>query len=254
MEKVVTYELNDQGYGIIRLNRADKRNAISKEMVILLEKYIDEAMNQEIKFLVLTASEGEYFCAGGDLNNLHGDLSPDEAFADLSAMKNVLEKIVKFPVPVIALLNGNALGGGCELATACDIRIAKEGTSFGFIQSKIGILPGWGGGAILYEKVAKSFALDWLMRGDLYKANELLEKGWLHHVIRAEEWDDQEQILKAYTQKSIKQMHLLKKQYQTNIKMDELLLRMDEELRGTADLWDSPEHKTAVQNFLARKK
>src|SRR5699024_7524433 len=111
-----------------------------------------------------------------------------EAEQRLLQMNEVLEKIIRFPVPVVALLNGNALGGGCELATACDIRIAKTGSVFGFVQSNIGILPGWGGGAILYKKVAASFALDWLTKGNLYAADELLEKGWVHQIIDGANW------------------------------------------------------------------
>src|SRR5690625_5646758 len=86
------------------------------------------------------------FCAGGDLINFHGELTPDEAFSRLYPMKEVLYDIASFPVPTICLLNGDALGGGCEIATACDFRIAKETTKFGFVQSKLGIVPGWGGG------------------------------------------------------------------------------------------------------------
>lgn len=254
MEEFVTYERNASGYGVIHLNRTEKRNAISGEMAKQLEQFLNEAEKQEIKFLVITGAEGEYFCAGGDLKDLHGELSPEEARVSLTPMKIVLENIVKFPVPVIALLNGNALGGGCELATACDIRIAKEGTVFGFIQSNIGILPGWGGGAILYKKVDLSFALDWMMRGKLYEANELLNRGWLHHIVSESEWNAQENILGPYIKKSVKQMHLLKAQFQLNIEVNILSEQMDNEMKNTADLWDSPEHKMAVQKFLSRKK
>lgn len=254
MGEFVTYEKNDLGYAVIHLNRAKKRNAISGEMAKQLQQYVTEAEKQEIKFLVITGAEGEYFCAGGDLKDLHGELTPDEAKASLTPMKNVLESIVKFPVPVIALLNGNALGGGCELATACDIRIAKEGTVFGFIQSNIGILPGWGGGAILHKKVGSSFAMDWLMRGQLYGVNELLIRGWLHHVVKEAEWEKEVTVLEPYIKKSIKQMRLLKAQFQLNIDINGLSSEMEVEMINTADLWGSPEHRLAVRKFLSRKK
>lgn len=110
---------------------------------------------------------------------LHGGMEASEALEKLRVMKEVLYEIVTFPVPVICLLQGNAFGGGCELATACNIRIAKAGTEFGFVQSNLGILPVWGGGAILYEKIQPSFALQWLIEGEMYDAASLLENGWI---------------------------------------------------------------------------
>src|SRR5699024_6048386 len=138
------------------------------------------------------------FCAGGDLTELHGDLPEEAAYEKLHIMKEVLYKIMMFPVPTICLLQGNALGGGCELATACDFRIAKEGTTFGFVQSNLGILPGWGGGAILYKKVAPTFAFNWLTKGAIYGAAYLHEKGWIHKIAHDEQWHDMEKLLQPY--------------------------------------------------------
>src|SRR5690625_2983163 len=121
-----------------------------------LSQLLEEIREHPISFLVIKSAGDTVFCAGGDLNDFHGSLNEEEAYNTLHIMKQVLFQIVTFPVPTICLLQGNALGGGCELATACDIRIAKENTSFGFVQSNLGILPGWGGGALLYEKLLLS--------------------------------------------------------------------------------------------------
>lgn len=252
MDKLVTYEKTKVGYGLIYLNRPDKRNAISTEMRMQLKDCILIAESEEINFLVITGSDDRMFSAGGDLSELHGELSNGDAYANLFPMMEVLELLVHFPVPVIALLNGNALGGGCELATACDIRIAREGTSFGFVQSNIGILPGWGGGEILYKKISSSFALDWLTTGSRYQAKALLEKGWVHQVIKDEAWDNQEFILQNYINKSLSQMRLLKAQYKSRIHVEDLSRQMREEVKNTASLWESPEHKLAVQKFWER--
>src|SRR5690625_4132257 len=104
---------------------------MAKELMTILE----EAKEDPPKFLVITG-RGKMFSAGGDLLDLHGELSADEAFSRLYPMKEVLFELVNFPMPTIGLLNGNALGGGCELATACDIRIAKNTSEFGFVQTK----------------------------------------------------------------------------------------------------------------------
>src|SRR5699024_10449836 len=101
-------------------------------------------------------AESNVFCAGGDLNELNDELTEDEAYEDLKLMKDFLYKLATFPLPTIALLHGMALGGSCELANACDFRIAKEKTRFGIVQNNLGILPGWGGGAMLFENIADS--------------------------------------------------------------------------------------------------
>lgn len=248
MGNLVLYE--EKSYGILTLNRPEKRNAISIEMAQKLSSLLTEIKNRPISFLVIRSAGEGVFCAGGDLNELHGQLSEQEAYDTLAIMKHVLFQIISFPVPTICLLQGNALGGGCEIATACDIRIAKEDTSFGFVQSNLGILPGWGGGAILYEKVPSSFALQWLTEGAIYPANFLLNKGWLHHVIAHENWHDLDAILQAYIKKSNQQMTYLKAQYHTAIDLENLGQHMEEESSRTAKLWSSEHHHQAVQSFL----
>ncbi|WP_163970758.1 enoyl-CoA hydratase/isomerase family protein [Oceanobacillus halotolerans] len=240
-------------YAIIRLNRPAKRNAISLGMAKQLKEAIEQVKEMDIKCLVITGSGDQTFCAGGDLNHLHGNLTSDEAFRNLYDMKEVLYGIASFPVPTICLLNGDAYGGGCELATACDFRLAKENTTFGFVQSKLGIMPGWGGGVLLYEKLHPSIAYQWLVEAGMYSASYLQQQGWIHRIIPSDEIDDLEKLLKPYIQKSLKQMYLFKKQYKKKLSMIGLSAQMDEEVRDCATLWDTTEHKQAVERFLSRK-
>ncbi|GAB3799878.1 enoyl-CoA hydratase/isomerase family protein [Virgibacillus kimchii] len=252
MSELVTYARNESGYGEICLNRPEKNNAVSQEMTEELTSKIEEAKGDQIKFLVVTG-RGKMFCAGGDLLDLHGDLSTDEAFSRLYPMKEVLFELANFPVPTIALLNGNALGGGCELATACDIRIAKASTEFGFVQTKLGILPGWGGGALLYEKVNPSFAMYWLMEASILEADYLLQHGWLHKIVPIETWGEPaNDVLKPYIAKSYAQMKMLKLQYKKKISSLGLSSFMSEEVRNCANLWETEEHKAALRQFLNR--
>lgn len=251
MTNSVQYSVFDEGYGLIQLNRPEKHNAISKEMTSLLSEKIKEAKNDSIKCLVVTGVGDKSFCSGGDLNNMHGDLSNDEAFRELYQMKECLYELLTFPVPTICLLNGNALGGGCEIATACDFRIGKEETEFGFIQSTLGIVPGWGGGAILYEKVNPDFAFQWIVEGSVLSIDELKFKGWIHRIIARDEWENTQEILKPYLTKSMEQMKLLKSQFNKKISTLSLSATMNEEVRNSANLWDSPEH---IQALKKRKK
>lgn len=250
MGKLVSYEESD--YGTIYINWAEKRNAISIEMAEELARILDEVKQRPIKFLVIKSAGENVFCAGGDLNDFHGELNEDAAYETLHTMKQVLFQIVTFPVPTIALLQGDALGGGCELATACDIRIAKEETKFGFVQSTLGILPGWGGGALLYEKVHASFALQWIMEGNMYDTAFLKAKGWVHEIVTSEKWVDEQTILHKYTTKSIDQMKYLKSQYVEALSIPTLLEKMEKESARCASLWASERHQKKVQQFLSK--
>lgn len=253
LENIVNYQKHQQGYGVIFINRPEKRNAISLEVADKLIHYLDKALNDSLKFLVIKTAGDKIFCAGGDLNDFHGELQENEAYAILSRMKEVLYKIATFPVPTISLLQGNALGGGCELATSCDFRIAKEGTKFGFVQTNLGILPGWGGGAILYDKVQPNFAFHWLMQAEMYPASYLQDQGWIQQVVPANEWGNEEDILKPFLKKSNDQMHYLKSQFTEETFADQLHVKMDKEVRRCAKLWNSKEHQEIVQSFLQKK-
>lgn len=253
MDSLISYKEKD-GYGVLSINRANKRNAISTEMAADLLQLFQEIKDQPIRFLLIKSAGENAFCAGGDLNDFHSDLNEREAYGMLSTMKQVLFQIVAFPVPTICLLQGQALGGGCELATACDIRIAKENTEFGFVQTSLGILPGWGGGALLYEKVHPSFAFNWIMEAEIYDAEKLLQKGWLHHVVSEEEWENEAEILLKYRAKSVTQMHHLKSQYIESMSLPTLFEKMEKESNRSANLWNSDKHQSVVQSFLSKTK
>src|SRR5699024_7782948 len=163
----------------------------------------------------------------------------------------VLQKIVYFKVPTIALLNGNALGGGCELATACDFRIAKRNCQFGFVQSNLGILPGWGGGAVLYEKVNPNFAFHWLTSGERYSAEMLRKKGWIDQIVDQMPLEGLNAILKPYLKNSHQQMVYLKQQYLQQFHT-QLIDGMKAETKRCSMLWGSSQHQQAINTFLEK--
>lgn len=248
----VTYKRHSEGYGEITLQRSQKHNAVNGTMIAELESCLEQAKEDIITFLVITGDGDDTFCAGGDLHYFHGQLDSEHAFSLLYPMKEILHTILLFPVPTICLLNGNAFGGGCELATACDIRIAKENTRFGFIQSTLGIVPGWGGGTLLYEKVHTSFAFQWITEGATYSVEKLYDKGWIHTIVSSEDFNNHKDILKHYLCKTIDQLEVLKNQYKQQILALSLSARMNEEVRHCASLWNSPAHQNAVEQFLTK--
>ncbi|WP_181348927.1 enoyl-CoA hydratase/isomerase family protein [Thalassobacillus sp. CUG 92003] len=242
-------------YAVIKLNRPEKMNAISTKMTQDLHLAIDEAnMLNNIKCLIITGAGTQAFSTGGDLSDLHGDLSSDEAFGLLYQMKEVLYKIASFPVPTIAVLNGQARGGGCELATACDFRFGVRSSSYGFVQGQLGITPGWGGGALLYEKIAADDAFLWLAEADMYQADKTLRIGWLHRILASEELHHIEGLAAPFTSKSLEQLKVLKRQYLRKLSILPLSAQMDEDVRACANLWESKEHKQAVERFVSSRK
>jgi len=249
MRELVVYNFTEDHYSVITLNRPNKHNAISISMANELKRAIEQAKEDGGKFLVIQSINGDVFCAGGDLKDFHSDLSEEQVFPQLYKMKEVLTELISFPVPTICLLSGDAYGGGCELATACDIRIAKENTKFGFVQSNLGILPGWGGGALLYEKVHSSFALRWLMEGSVFSSSYLHKQGWIHQEVPEDQWDEKG-ILKAYITKTREQMTFLKTQYKENLSSLSLSAKMNEEVRLCSTLWGSQKHKQAIESIL----
>jgi len=250
VKKDIIYELAAEGYGVITLNREHKRNAISQAMANELEALLGKLSELPPKFLVIKSEGEKVFCAGGDLSELNDELGEEEAYESLTPMRNMLYQLAMFPVPTICLLQGNAFGGGCEVATACDIRIAREGTKFGFIQSNLGILPGWGGGALLHKKVHPSFALQWITEGAIFPVETLEKRGWIHRIVEEKDWEDEASILEAYIKKSKDQLTFLKQQFMQSIDANTLAERMVEESKQSAYLWPSEEHKQAVQKFL----
>lgn len=248
MKQPILYE--QTSYGIVTLNREEKRNAISSAMAKRLKELLVELKENPPKFLVIQSAGEGVFCAGGDLTELHGELDEEDAFKQLTLMREVLYEMATFPVPTICLLQGNAFGGGCELATACDIRIAREGTKFGFIQSNLGILPGWGGGALLHKKVHPSFALQWIAEGTIFDAEYLVTKGWLHRIVNRKDWANLSEIVKNYERKSLEQLRFLKQQFIDSVGYFDLKDKMIAESKKSAYLWPSEEHKRAVEQFF----
>ncbi|WP_010096802.1 enoyl-CoA hydratase/isomerase family protein [Ornithinibacillus scapharcae] len=253
MENYITYEyIAEHHYGIITINRPEKHNAISLEMTKRILQSIEQAKKDPIKFLVVTGTGTKMFCSGGDLNDLHGNLSVAEAESSLLNMMEVLYELTVFKMPTIALLNGGATGGGCELASACDLRIARGKSKFGFVQTNLGIIPGWGGGVLLAKCVHPSFANQWIMEGAIFETEYLIQKGWIHRQVAEDEWLDRDKLLQPYLTKSFSQMRILKGHYLEEIGVIGLKQKMKREVQNCASLWESEEHKNAVLAFFKR--
>lgn len=172
---------------VITINRPDKLNAINKDVMQELGEVIGELQsNPEIKSAVITGSGNKAFVAGADISQFTG-LSVEEGMQVAQKGHDVFNSIERSTKPVIAAVNGFALGGGCELAMACHFRIASENAKFGQPEVNLGLIPGYGGTQRLVQLIGKGRALEALMTGNMIDANTALQYGLVNHVVPSEE-------------------------------------------------------------------
>lgn len=173
---------------IFEIDRPDIHNAINFDVLAGFRQLVTEVnSNKEIKFVVITGAGDKSFCSGGDLSVFHELKTAEESYTMLSEVAKELYKVATLEVPTIALINGTAVGGGCEIATLCDFRLVKKEAKCGFIQGKLAITSGWGGGTYLFEKGMRyDKALKMLTEATPYHSSELLEMGWATEVFEGD--------------------------------------------------------------------
>lgn len=244
----------EKGYLRFTISRQERRNAINFEVMEGLETFLDLGEKEIYKALIITGAGNSAFCSGGDLSVFHNLKTEKDAYQMLSKMASILYRLLTFPKPTLAILNGSAVGGGCELATACDFRIARKDIKAGFIQGKLAITTGWGGGSMLIEKLGNTDALRLLMNAELYDADKLLALGFFHELFEGDILHAGnlflENIIKLETGvlSSYKKI-LIRKWEETNLKQ-----RILEEVRCCAQLWQSEAHHIQVDRFLNKEK
>jgi enoyl-CoA hydratase len=180
----------DGGLAVVTIDRPQVRNAIGLTTIDELSQALDHVMDASASVLVLRGSGDRAFVSGGDLKELSAIRSHEEAVDMALRVRRLLDRIATFPIPVIAALNGSALGGGAEMAVAADIRIAADDISIGFTQVALGIMPAWGGIERLALLVGRSRALLAVASGEVYDARRALDLGLLDVVVQRETFDE----------------------------------------------------------------
>ncbi|HEV3433715.1 MAG TPA: enoyl-CoA hydratase-related protein [Nitrososphaera sp.] len=177
-------QLEPQGdIAILRINRPEALNAMNLDVISELSKMIDiVAADESIKALVITGAGERSFCAGADISYMV-NIDPMQAEKYATSAQDVINKIDRLEKPVIAAVNGFALGGGCELAMACDIRIASSNAKIGQPEVTIGIPPGWGGTQRLMRLVGPAKAKELIFTGKMITAEEAYAIGLVNKVI-----------------------------------------------------------------------
>ncbi|HZG14604.1 MAG TPA: enoyl-CoA hydratase/isomerase family protein [Candidatus Bathyarchaeia archaeon] len=244
----------DGGIAILTLNRPDVRNAINMKMVQDIHEVLAQLEHDpSIKVVVFTGS-GHTFISGGDLEQFGAARGFEEALPLLSKVGELLQRIANFPKPVIAMINGTAVGGGCEFAAACHIRVASEEAMLGFVQIGMHITTGWGGGSRLLSLLPEAKALTLLLTGEKVSAQVAQSYGLIDFVHPAELLRVQTLSLAAKIAKqplaSITAYMKLLAWKRTGLSMEE---RIRLEIEQCAGLWGSEQHIGAIERFFRKE-
>lgn len=169
-------------YALVTLNRPDKLNALNKQMFDDINTVLGEIeASTDIYALVITGTGEKAFAAGADIKELNNcDDSTGEYFSNYGS--RVMEKLENLKIPVIAAVNGFALGGGCELALSCHIRFASDNAKFGQPEVNLGIIPGYGGTQRLTRLIGKAASMELIITGNIIDSAEAYRLGLVSHV------------------------------------------------------------------------
>lgn len=177
----------EQNILTITINRPEKMNALNQQVLADLALAVDEIYGDKtIKGAIITGAGEKAFVAGADISEF---LTLSSKQGEELAKKGhvIFQRIASCPKPIIAAVNGFALGGGCELAMACHFRLASENAKFGQPEVNLGLIPGYGGTQRLTELIGKGKAMELMMTGDMITATEALSWGLVNHVLKPEE-------------------------------------------------------------------
>ncbi len=240
---------------VLTINRPEQRNAINYDV---MDKLMDSIKNAEederVKYIILTGSGEKAFCSGGDLNSFYDLRTEQQAYPMLRKMGDVLDRLFFCKKPTVALLNGHAVGGGSELAIACDFRIARSDIQVGFIQGSIGLTTGWGGATYTLTRMDSGKALQMLMSADRYSAEMATENGYLTYITKETNWQNEAY---DYIEKLLKRSPLILSSYKnywlSSLDETNIRKRVENEISNCATLWATDEHHQAVEVFLSKK-
>lgn len=186
MTDSIIFEVQN-GIGILRVNRPEARNALDTAARAAFAQAIQAAAtNPELRVLIITGT-GEAFVAGGDIRELAEQPSKEAGARLTSIMQEALAQLTTLHCPVIGAINGAAAGGGVEILSACDLRLAHANSQLRFVQVYMGLTSGWGGTARLVHLLGQSRATDLILNGRVISAAEGHQIGFIHRLIAPEE-------------------------------------------------------------------
>ena len=244
----------DNSVATVMLNRPKALNALNKEILVeLLHCFRALARESTVKAVILTGSGDKSFVAGADISAMQKfDVFAAKAFGTLG--HEVLSAIENLPQPVIAAVNGFALGGGCEIAISCDMRIASSNAKFGQPEVNLGVIPGFGGTQRLPRLIGKGLANELLFSGNIIDAEEACRIGLVNRVVDQEQlMDECYKLAQSIAVKSAGAVRLCKKAVNNGFEMD-LKRACEYEIDLFALCFASTEQQEGMTAFLEKRR
>jgi methylglutaconyl-CoA hydratase len=244
----------DGAIATLTLNRPDKRNAISYELIADLLAALDEVSKSPALVLILTGA-GKAFCSGMDLENLKALIgrSPEQNLEDSRTMVNLFRSVYEFPKPTIAAVNGPAIAGGSGLALLCDFTLAVPEAKFGYTEVRIGFVPAIVS-SFLIRQVGEKIARDLLLTGRLFDAEEAFRIGLVKEIVPADKLMTRTHALASEVLENSPASLRATKRLLTDSARSELDSQIEAAVRDNAAIRETADFREGVTSFLEKRK
>ena len=254
-EQTLLQDRYDNHIAVLTFNRPKQLNALDLQTMGEFASAIDAlSQDEDLRVLILTGTGTRAFSTGGDLNDLTDKNTEEDARHFITLMGDALLKMEQLPIPVVAAINGYALGGGAEIALACDMRIVDEKARLGMVQLRMGVTPGWGAGQRLLRLVGYPRAMQILLRAHVIHAPEIKELGLSTNIVSAgTAFDHALAFARHIIQSPAETVRGIKQLLQAGLNHTyEDALKIEREI--FPPLWASEAHQQAVEDFLDRQR
>ncbi|MGB1285913.1 MAG: enoyl-CoA hydratase/isomerase family protein [Aggregatilineales bacterium] len=254
MDTYLEIDNPEPGIFVLTFDRPDMLNALNlATMQAFQATLIDLEAAEDIRALIITGAGEQAFCSGGDLQELSRYPAETDARKMITVMGDALRLLEKLPFPVIAAINGYALGGGTEIALACDMRVVDEAVRFGMVQINMGLTPGWGAGQRLLRLVGYARAMQILLSGETLNADNLQALGLISEItVPGQALDTAIQLAKTISTKDPQVVYGIKSLLRAGLEHPyDKALRIERDIFPA--LWAADAHIDAVDAFLQRQ-
>jgi enoyl-CoA hydratase len=251
--QTILKELREDGILILTINREESYNALNIQFFTEMDSALDEIYNDDkIKSVILTGKGEKAFAAGADIKEF-SNFNENQAKKLSRDGQNVMNRMENCPKHIIAAVNGFSLGGGCELAMCCHLRVASENAVFGQPEVNLGLIPGYGGTQRLVHLIGKGKAMEFLLTADNIKAPEALSLGLVNHVVAKEELMNK--AIEISTKINSKAPLAVGKIIESvNSYYKDGIIGFQTEINNFAELFESEDFKEGVGAFMEKRK